>query len=95
MLTVEGSTTNGALQPKVVYDSYSHTASAFLLENTADLHTLVCQNGTLIENVTFPSNLYLSSFGYVLVSSTIEPEQISVIDVETGEIKSEFLAHLS
>lgn len=92
---VKGSTVEGSLQPKVIHDVYSRIPSAFLLKNTSDIHTLVCQNGTLVDNVDFPDSLYNSAVGYVLVRSLLENDKLMIVDVETGEIVSEFQAHLT
>ena len=92
---VKGSTVDGSLQPEVIHDIYSQAPSAFLLKNTSDIHTLVCQNGTLIDNVDFPDSFYRSAAGYVLVNSLSENDKHMIADVETGEIMSEFQAHLT
>lgn len=96
LLVVDGSTVDHSLQPRSIHDAYSYLseASGFLLEDTAELHTLVCKNGKIIENVSLP-DLSNSAAGYVLAISTTETDKVMIINLETGEIKSEFLAHLS
>lgn len=85
---------DGSVQTKVIHDAYTLDVSSFLLENAEELHTLVCKNGTMIENVSMSSLLYNSAAGYVLLTSTVEADKIVIINVDTGEIVSEFQAHL-
>lgn len=68
--------------------------TALYLYNTAGLHTLVCSNGSLIEDVALTQYHY-SVHGRLLVQSTTELTRLMIVDVETGEIVSEFQAHLT
>lgn len=96
LLVVDGSTIDHSLEPRSIHDAYSYLseASAFLLENRAGLHTLICKNGIIIENVSL-SALSNSAAGYVLATSTTETDKVMIINVETGEIVSQFQAHLT
>lgn len=93
--------TKGSVSTKNVTDKY-YTSSgpyyenitALYLYNTAGLHTLVCSNGSLIEDVALTQYHY-SVHGRLLVQSTTEPTRLMIVDVETGEIVSEFQARLT
>ena len=85
---------DGEVQDTVIRDAYTQETSAFLLEDAGEMHTLVCKNGTMVENVSRPSSLCNSATGYILLISTTEADKIVIINVDTGEIVSEFQAHL-
>lgn len=59
-----------------------------------ELQVLVCGNGSIIENVQ-PIHTTYSAFGQFPVQSTKNLDQIMVVNVDTGEIVSEFQAHLT
>lgn len=79
---------------KYAVGSLDQNVAALYVYYTKGLHVLVCKNGAIIENVQ-PIHSNYSALGRFLMQSTEDPDYLMIINVDTGEIVSEFQAHLA